>query len=123
MVAPKLPPATAVAEFRTTVLSATRPPVKALVPPRISLPEPAWVSVPAPVTEPLMVTSLVPAAMVRLAKPSTTLMDLAMVPETDAPSCRVAEVVPLGRLTLAPEPRAAELPRTTVPPRRSVSPA
>ena len=61
--------------------------------------------------------------MVKLAKPSATLIALAMVPEMAVPSCRVAFVVPLGRLRLAPVPRAAESPRTTVPPRRSVSPA
>ena len=118
-----MPPAIAVAVFRTIVLSAVMKPAKRLVPPRMSLPEPVWTRVPAPVRPLLRVMSFVPPAMVRVARVSRTLTTLVSVPVAVPANCRVAAVTPAGRFKFTPAPRAVSLPRVTIPPRRSVSPA
>ena len=122
-VAPVLPPAMAVAVFRTIVLSAAMTPAKRLVPPRMSLPEPVWTMEPAPVRPPVKLMSFEPPAMVRVARLSTTLTTLVSVPVAVPANCRVAAVTPVGRFKFTPAPRAVSLPRVTMPPRRSVSPA
>ena len=117
------PPAIALAVFRTMVLSAVTMPAKRLVPPRVSLPEPVWMTEPAPVRPPVKVMSFAPPAMVKVERLSTTLTTLASVPVAVPANWRVAAVTPVGRLRFTPAPKAASLPIVTVLPRRSVSPA
>ena len=118
-----LPGATALAEFRTMVLSAITMPAKRLLPPRTSLPAPVWSTVPEPVRPPERVTSLAPPARVSVDWVDSTLTSLVMAPVAAAPNWTVTALTPVGWIRLAPAPRAESLPRVTVLPRSSVSPA